>query len=143
MARPKAASLTYRNRSWSAGKLSLRGMMANFRPSRIRVMNMAPKIVPCRLPAPPMRITPTIQRDQLNWKCSGLTARMEEIQKAPAIPPRTPATKYARSLYLKMFTPMASAAMSLSRMAIQARPTRVRRRLAMPVVHRITRTIIT
>ena len=45
-------------------------------------------MIPWMLPTPPIRTTPTSHRDQPKWKCSGLTAAMDETQNPPAIPPK-------------------------------------------------------
>ena len=52
------------------------------------------------LPTPPMRTTPTSQRDQPNWKCSGLTAAKEVTQKAPAMPPKKAGHKKGKQLVI-------------------------------------------
>ena len=47
-------------------KLANKTKIRAFKPSGIKVINIAPKIVPWMLPTPPMRTTPTNQRDHPN-----------------------------------------------------------------------------
>src|SRR4030042_4035232 len=93
-------------------------------------------------PTPPIRITPTNQRDQNQGKCSGLIAAVLLTQKAPARPAINPATKKFSSLYQMTLIPRVSAAISLSRIAIQALPTLERRRLETIITLRVNKTAI-
>src|SRR4030042_426320 len=93
-------------------------------------------------PTPPIRITPTNQRDQNQGKCSGLRAAVLLTQKAPARPAINPATKKFNNLYQIILIPSVSAAISLSRMAIQALPTLERRRLATITTQRVSKIAI-
>ena len=55
-------------------------------------------------------------------KCSQLIAGTKCAHRAPATPAKAEQRAKASSLYAARFTPITSAAMSLSRMATQARP---------------------
>ena len=91
--------------------------------------NTAPNTAPCRLPRPP---TTTMSR---NWienstpKMSGARKPILCAKSAPARPIKPAEYENAIVLYTARLTPMDCAAISLSRMATQARPVGARRRL--------------
>ena len=71
---------------------------------------------------PPVIIIPRYHTDAVRVKWLALMALIQYAHRAPATPAKKEHTKNERSLYRKGLTPMTSAARSLSRMAMKARP---------------------
>ena len=77
------------------------------------------------LPDPPMTTMATKRKDRLTMNALGSTYCCFEPNSSPARPPRVAPMAKAHSLNLKPATPMTAAASSSSRIASQARPTRL------------------
>ncbi|MCY1369097.1 hypothetical protein D9M69_561160 [compost metagenome] len=75
-------------------------------------------------PIPPTTTIATTITDSISEKDSGDTKRWNEANKTPETPPNVAPMPKASSFRLRVFRPMALAAISSSRMAIQARPMR-------------------
>ena len=100
----------------------LKGWSKNLKASWPMVTMKADMMVPVMLPMPPRTIISSILKVNVNLKSSGFIAP----RRFPSRPPPTPAknapiTKES-TLCLKRFIPMASAAISSSRIALKALP---------------------
>src|SRR5690606_20188874 len=93
----------------------------------------APRMTPGTCPSPPSTTMATISTDSCKVKDSGETKPWKLANSTPPTPPKAAPRPKASSLRLRVFKPMALAASSSSRMAIQARPRResCKRRLMM------------
>ena len=88
----------------------------------------APAITPMMLPMPPKMTTTRMTIDTRIRKLDGNTEPTLLAKMAPLKEPRMAPTTKASSLTLTVLMPMASATVSSSRTAIQARPRRERSR---------------
>ncbi|MCY1543754.1 hypothetical protein D9M68_795840 [compost metagenome] len=73
---------------------------------------------------PPSTTMATTITDSMSENDSGETKRWNEANNTPETPPNEAPMPKASNLRLRVFRPMALAAISSSRMAIQARPMR-------------------
>jgi ABC-type uncharacterized transport system auxiliary subunit len=73
---------------------------------------------------PPSTTMATIISDSISEKDSGETKLWKAANMEPEMPPKVAPMPKASSFRLRVFRPMALAAISSSRMAIQARPMR-------------------
>ena len=96
------------------------------------VISIAPSTTPPRLPAPPSTTMHSSMIDTWNSKAPGVMACSLAAYTEPANPENDAPSAKASSLVVIGLTPVQSAAVSSSRMAIQARPSResCRRRIA-------------
>ena len=83
-------------------------------------------MTPGMLPEPPSTTAARISTESRNGKLSGVMAICLDAKITPAMPPIDAPMAKAQSLNLKVGTPISSAASSSSRIACQARPTRLR-----------------
>ena len=88
------------------------------------VMSIPPNITPLRLPAPPRTTMQRSMIDTWNSNAPGVMAWSLAAYTEPAKPENEAPSAKARSLVEIGLTPVQSAAVSSSRMAIQARPRR-------------------
>ena len=92
-------------------------------------MMNAPKMTPSLLPCPPSTTAHRNSIELMMLKVGGATNCTWPAYSAPDSPPMAAPITNAHSLNRKVLTPITSAASSSSRMATQARPTRLRSRL--------------
>ena len=88
------------------------------------VISIAPSTTPPRLPAPPSTTMHSSMIDTWNSKAPGVMACSLAAYTEPANPENDAPSAKASSLVVMGLTPVQSAAVSSSRMAIQARPSR-------------------
>ena len=85
-------------------------------------------MTPQMLPIPPRMTMQRMNTEMLKKKSPGNVAHLKLAKYAPATPPKNAPVAYAHVFVRISGTPIAAAAVSSSRIAIQARPSRESRR---------------
>src|SRR5918912_1706826 len=86
--------------------------------------NAAPKTTPQTFPTPPRMTIDRMNAEMLNEKSPGKVDCLKLAKYAPATPPKKAPVAYAHVFVRINGTPIAAAAVSSSRIAIHARPSR-------------------
>src|SRR5260221_473669 len=124
-ARPKISMrITSGSMSWRPKSASCSGATVQRRISGTNDSSSAPRITPQMFPMPPSTTIETTMIDSTSTKLSGEMKPWIAENMPPARPPKLAPMAKARSLRLRVLMPMARAAISSSRIASQARPTR-------------------
>ena len=111
--------------------LAVSGVTVQRRISGTNESSSAPRITPQILPMPPSTTIDTTMIDSTRMKLSGEMKAWMAENIPPAMPPKLAPMANASSFRLRVLMPIARAAISSSRIASHARPTRefCRRRL--------------